>query len=105
MIQDISEHEFPNGGWAFRQATTGWTNPMALVGFRASVEAIIKHRLANRATTAKHNLATDYNVVADELKKYHPAPARHPRTARPVTKFFSAPQQPAVARRGGCCGH
>jgi hypothetical protein len=71
MIEDISEHAFPaNGGWLFRQVQTGWTNPMAMVGFKASVQAIIKHRNANPAIKTKHQLATDYEVVANELKAY-----------------------------------
>jgi hypothetical protein len=69
-MNDINEHEFPNGGWAFRQPQTGFVNPMNMVGFRASVESIVKHRLANPAITAKHQLATDYNAVAEELKTY-----------------------------------
>ena len=43
---------------------------MAMVGFDASVKAIIQHRKANKAVTAKHRLATDYNSVADELEHY-----------------------------------
>lgn len=41
-----------------------------MIGFGASVKAIIKHRQANPAITAKHNLSTDYNTVADELEVY-----------------------------------
>lgn len=41
-----------------------------MVGFKASVEAIIKHRLANKAITAKHRLSTDFGAVATELKEY-----------------------------------
>lgn len=70
MNSDLSEHEFPNGGWKFRQPQTGWSNPMAMVGFKASVDAIIKHRLANPAITAKHSLATDPYAVAEELKTF-----------------------------------
>lgn len=70
-MTQFNRHEFPaGGGWAFLQPQTGWKNPMAMVGFDASVKAIIKHRLANKAITAKHKLATDYTVVADELEKY-----------------------------------
>lgn len=69
MVQ-LNRHEFPNGGWAFRQPQTNWTNPMALVGFDASVKAIIKHRMANRAITVKHGLATDPMAVANELENY-----------------------------------
>lgn len=66
----LDRHTFPNGGWAFRQPQTGWTNPMALVGFDASVDAIVKHRLANKAITEKHKLATNPTWVAEELEKY-----------------------------------
>lgn len=69
-MNDIKENEFPPHGWAFRQPQTAWSNPMAMVGFKASVEAIIKHRLANKAITAKHNLSTDEYMVAEELKAY-----------------------------------
>lgn len=54
----------------FRQPQTGWSNPMAMVGFDASVKAIINHRKANKAITVKHQLSTDYNQVAAELEKY-----------------------------------
>lgn len=70
MSDDLNEHAFPNGGWKFRQPQTGWSNPMAMVGFKASVDAIIKHRLANPAITAKHSLATDPYAVAEELKTF-----------------------------------
>lgn len=43
---------------------------MAMVGFDASIKAIIQHRKANKAITAKHGLSTDYRAVGDELKKY-----------------------------------
>lgn len=43
---------------------------MALVGFDASVQAIIKHRLANKAITIKHGLATDPMAVGNELEMY-----------------------------------
>lgn len=70
-MTQFNRHEFPaGGGWVFRQPQTGWTNPMAMVGFDASVKAIIKHRHANPAITAKHKLATDYTVVADELERF-----------------------------------
>lgn len=70
MTEELNEHTFPNGGWKFRQPQTAWTNPMSMVGFKASVDAIVKHRLANPAITAKHSLATDWDVVAEELKAY-----------------------------------
>ena len=66
----INRHEFPPAGWSFLQPQTQWRNPMAMVGFDASVKEIIKHRNANKAITAKHKLSTDYNAVADELEHY-----------------------------------
>lgn len=70
-MSDFNRHTFPaGGGWTFRQPQTGWVNPMAMVGFDASVKAIIAHRKANSAITMKHNLTTDYDTVADELEKY-----------------------------------
>lgn len=67
---DFNRHVFPNGGWMFRQPQTGWTNPMAMVGFDASVVAIIKHRQANPAITAKFKLSTNPAAVGDELEKF-----------------------------------
>lgn len=69
-MTSFNRHEFPNGGWSFRQPQTNWTNPMGMVGFDASVKAIIQHRKSNKAITIKHQLSTDYNTVADELEKY-----------------------------------
>lgn len=70
-MNDINEHEFPaGGGWTFRQPQTNWTNPMAMVGQKASVDAIRKHRLANPAITAKHKLSTDPAAILEELKNY-----------------------------------
>lgn len=40
---------------------------MAMVGEAASIEAIRKHRLANPAITAKHNLSTDPEQIGREL--------------------------------------
>jgi hypothetical protein len=67
---DFSRHAFPPQGWMFRQPQTNWSNPMALVGFGASVDAIRKHRLANPAITAKFNLKTDPTAVEDELEAF-----------------------------------
>lgn len=68
--QTLDTHRFPNGGWQFRQPQTNWTNPMAMVGFDASVQAIVKHRSANKAISLKHNLSTNPAVVKDELLKF-----------------------------------
>lgn len=67
----LNRHEFPNGGWIWFQPQTGWRNPMPLAfTFDRTVEEIIKHRKMNPAITAKHNLSTDFNVVADELEAF-----------------------------------
>lgn len=66
----MDRHTFPNGGWQFRQPQTNWTNPYALVSFNESVKAIIKHRNANPAVTAKHKLSTDFDAVSAELEEY-----------------------------------
>jgi hypothetical protein len=67
---DFNRHTFPPQGWMFRQAQTGWTNPYALVGFQASVNAIRQHRIANPAITAKHALATDPEAIGTELENF-----------------------------------
>lgn len=70
-MPEFNRHTFPaGGGWTFRQPQTAWVNPYAMVGFDASVKAIIKHRESNKAITAKHNLRTDYESVANELEEY-----------------------------------
>lgn len=73
MTEQISKDKFPsNGGWKFRQPQFGaWTNPMAMVGFDASVKEIIKVRERNLAITRKHGLSTSYPVVSEELLKYN----------------------------------
>lgn len=71
MPDQLNRHSFPaGGGWVFRQPQTAWQNPMAMVGFDASVKEIIKHRKKNLAITQKHGLATDPYAVALELEKY-----------------------------------
>ena len=61
-----------------------------MVGFKASVEAIVKHRLANRAITAKHSLATDPRAVAEELKKYTRLRLGIPDPVPPRAPFFQS---------------
>lgn len=85
-MTDIDTHTFPPQGWFFRQVQTGWTNPMAMVGFKASVDAIIKHRLSNKAVTTKYQLATDRSGVEQELMKYTRARLGIPDPAAP--SFF-----------------
>lgn len=67
----MNRHEFPNGGWKFRQVQTGWQNDMPLGRtFDATVEAIIIHRKKNPAITAKHKLSTSFDEVAQELENF-----------------------------------
>jgi hypothetical protein len=71
MAQEFNRQQFPSGGgWVFRQPATNWVNPMAMVGFKASVDSIRKHRLANPAITAKFQLKTDPSQIGDELEQY-----------------------------------
>lgn len=71
----------------FRQPQTGWTNPYAMVGFKASVDAIRKHRLANPAITAKHRLSTDPTEIGNELEKFTRVRLGLP---DPATSFFQS---------------
>lgn len=65
---ELNEHTFPpGGGWKFRQPQMNWDNPFAMVGFKASVDAIRKVRTANPAITTKHQLSTDPDVIEGEL--------------------------------------
>jgi hypothetical protein len=67
-----NRNEFPNqGGWMFRQVQTGWSNPLAMVGYKASVDAIVKHRKANPAITTKFQLSTDPDRVGNELVEFN----------------------------------
>ncbi len=68
---DFSRDRTPSGGWAFRQAATGWTAPTPIAStFLQTVQLIIAHRKANPAITAKHQLATNPEAVASELETY-----------------------------------
>lgn len=58
---------------------------MAMVGFKASVDAIIKHRNQNKPITAKYRLATDRVAVEDELETYTRARLGIP---KPAPSFF-----------------
>lgn len=58
---------------------------MRMVGFKASVDAIRKHRLANPAITAKHSLATHPDAIKTELMNYT---RRRLGIAEPGLSFF-----------------
>lgn len=93
-MTQFNRHEFPPNGWAFRQPQTSWTNPMAMVGFDASVKAIVQHRLANKAITIKHNLSTDPGTVANELERYTRLRLGIPDDP-PPTSFFQPGRSPS----------
>ena len=77
----VDTHAFPaRGGWVFRQSQTNWTNNMAMVGFKASVDNIRKHRLANPAIAAKYNLSADPAVIEKELIAFQQARGSLPPT-------------------------
>lgn len=92
---EFSRHAFPPQGWFFRQPQTGWVNPMAMVGFDASVKAIIKHRELNRAISLKHQLSLDYNTVANELEKFTRLRVGIPEQAPPSFFHSSSSQMPS----------
>lgn len=70
----MSDTAFPNGGgWVFYQPQTAWHNPASMIGKSASVDAIRKHRLANPAITAKHQLSTDPVAIERELVAFQRA--------------------------------
>ena len=94
----MSDTAFPNaGGWQFRQAVTGWTNPAAMIGKSASIEAIRKHRIANLAIAQKHNLSTDPVTIEKELVAFQVARAALPPDQLP-TSFFAPSRSSLPAR-------
>ena len=97
MPEQLNDHAFPSGGgWVFRQPQTGWTNSMAMVGFKASVDTIRKHRLANPAITAKHKLSTDPTAIAEELRVYT---RKRLGIADPVAPSFFQPSRSQLPSR------
>jgi hypothetical protein len=81
---------FPtSGGWKFYQPQTAWTNPAAMIGESASIDAIKKHRLANPAIAAKHKLSTDPAVIGRELIAFQQARGALPPDQSPPTSFFA----------------
>lgn len=60
-----SRTTWPPKGWMFLEPSTGWRAPTGLT-FDQTVRAIIGHRTNNR----QYRLATDYDVVAQQLDDY-----------------------------------
>lgn len=71
MTESFSRTQTPPGGWQFIQPVTNWKAPTPIAStFDQTVQLIIKHRTANPAATAKHNLSTNAAVVGNELENY-----------------------------------
>ena len=101
MTSDLNTHEFPQGGWQFRQSATGWSAPTPIGSTHAqTVELIIRHRLKNPAIVAKHKLSTDPAVVGEELLDFNRLRLGIPKPQPPPTSFLSRnslPERVAVA--------
>lgn len=100
----MNTSQIPPGGWQWHEASTGWWAPHPIGHtFDQQVNNIIKHRLANPANTAKHKLATDPNIVGQQLIKYQQmrgalAPDAPPKLTPPAaTAQMSRGVQVAVA--------
>lgn len=90
----------PNHGWQFTQIQTGWEMPTPLAWTRKqAVEQIIKHRLKNPAIVAKHNLATDFSTVEEELLIFTKA-----RLGLPEGDGPPPPAPGSAPKRSACCG-
>lgn len=101
-MSQLSHTQTPPGGWQFYQPQTKWSAPNPIANtFDQQVTNIIKHRLANPATTVQFKLATDFNSVAAELDSYTRTrlgmpPISLPKPMPPP----SVPQLSAVAQAG-----
>jgi hypothetical protein len=68
-----------------------------MIGKNASIEAIRKHRLANPAVTAKHNLSTDPVTIGKELVAFQQARGALPMPQ--VQPSFFAPARSSLPAR------
>ncbi len=94
---EFNRHQTPSGGWAFRQPQTGWTAPTPIAStFSQTVQLIIAHRKANPAITAQHKLATNQQVVENELEVYTRKRLGIPETALPFPSSHKSFAQGAV---------
>lgn len=70
-LDALDTHTFPPGGWSYRQPQLNWSTPTPLGStFAQTVELIRKVRVKNPAVSAKHNLSTDSEAIAQELLLY-----------------------------------
>lgn len=71
-MQFLDDHSIPPGGWQYRQPQTGWVAPFPVNNtLDQQTTNLIKHRLANPAIVAKHNLSTDRAAVKREIKMFN----------------------------------
>ena len=102
-MQDLDTHTFPNGGWQYRQAATGWSAPTPVGStYLQTVTLIIQHRMKNPAIVAKHHLSLDPAVVGEELLDFNRLRLGIPKpTAQPIPASFpvrnSRPERVVVA--------
>ena len=90
-MQDLNEHETPNGGWQFRQTATGWSAPTPVGStFSQTKVLIIQHRMKNPAIVAKHKLSTDPHVVGEELMDFNRLRLGIPKPTPGPPSFFAS---------------
>lgn len=65
-----SRNNFPPGGFQWVQSESGWEAP-PWRSFDTVVRELIAHRQGNPHLVAKHNWATDYDTVANEVDQYN----------------------------------
>jgi hypothetical protein len=99
-MSELSLTQTPNGGWIFFSPQTNWSMPNPVsVTFDQACILILKHRQANPAIAASHNLSTDKASIAAELIKFTRARLGIPEGSVDPPKPGAAPQ-----KAGACCG-
>jgi hypothetical protein len=67
----MNTSQTPPGGWVWYEPSTGWWAPHPIGHtYDQQIQNIIKHRRANPAVVAKHNLSLDPQVVGQQLIQY-----------------------------------
>lgn len=100
----MNTSQIPAGGWQWHEASTGWWAPHPIgFTFDQQIQNIIKHRRANPAIVAKHNLSLDPNVVGSQLIQFQQKrgalpPDSPPKLTPPLTSpLMSGAVREAVA--------
>lgn len=97
---ELSLTQIPLHGWMFFSAPTNWSMPTPIgQTFDSAVVLIIRHRLANPAVTAKHNLPTDKASVGAELIAFTRARLGMTPVGQP-----DPPTPGETPRMAKCCG-